>query len=166
MLLFYILCTFIILFALWYVHAMKRFAHLRHAITQTTFSLQKVLLQRLDILIQMYDMTRPYAKQETEQRLHAIHIDADMTANAYAKVHEQLSAISNYFELLSKAVPEIHHTKSFMELQKFHEEVEDKFYFTYRIYSVNVNSYNQLLTTFPHNIVASLHERSQGAVFE
>jgi LemA protein len=151
---------------LWYIATMNRFARLVVKIAEADSGIDVGLTKRFDTLTKMLDVTKAYAKHESETLATLVSLRKGMSMVERSEANRQMDGVESRINLLAEAYPELRSSDNFRELQKAVAEVEDHLQAARRIYNMNVSSFNQLLVSFPASIVGNIHKHTAKEFFE
>ena len=138
---------------LWYISTMNRFARLLVKITEADSGIDVALTKRHDTLTKLLDVTKAYAKHETETMTSLVALRKGMPMAERSEASRQMTALTGRINLMAEAYPDLRSSENFKELQQAVTEVEEHLQAARRIYNMNVSSFNQLLVSWPASIV-------------
>ena len=150
----------------WYISTMNRFARLVVKIAEADSGIDVGLTKRYDTLAKMLDVTRAYAKHESETLAALVTIRKGMGMEERSAANRQMSEVQGKISLMAEAYPELRSSDNFKEFQKAIVEVEEHLQAARRIYNMNVSSFNQLLVSFPASLVGNMHKHTAKEFFE
>lgn len=150
----------------WYISTMNRFARLVVKIAEADSGIDVGLTKRHDTLAKMLDVTRAYARHESETLASLVEMRKGMSMAERLEANRQMDGIEGRLNLLAEAYPELRSSENFKELQQAVVEVEEHLQAARRIYNMNVSSFNQLLVSFPASIVGNIHKHTAREFFE
>ena len=151
---------------LWYISTMNRFARLAVKIAEADSGVDVGLTKRHDTLTKMLDVTKAYARHESETLAKLVGLRKGMNMGERIEANRQMDEVSGKISLMAEAYPELRSSDNFRELQKSVVEVEEHLQAARRIYNMNVSAFNQLLASFPSGIVGRRHNHVAREFFE
>ena len=151
---------------LWYISTMNRFARLVVKIAEADSGIDVGLTKRHDTLTKMLDVTKAYARHESETLARLVTLRKGMNMGERIEVNRQMDEVAGKISLMAEAYPELRSSENFRELQKSVVEVEEHLQAARRIYNMNVSAFNQLLVSFPSSIVGRQHNHTAKEFFE
>lgn len=117
------------------------------------------LAKRYDLLTQMVAVVKGYMKHEKETLLEVIKIRKGMSLEEKVEANKKMDDSSKKINIIVEKYPELKADKNVMVLQKAILDVEEHLQAARRLYNSNVSQYNQMLVTFPTNIIARKKEK-------
>lgn len=113
------------------------------------------LAKRYDVLTKMVNVVKGYAKHEKETLFEVIKLRKGMSLEAKNRVNEKMNRNMEKINIIAESYPELKSNENFKILQQSIVEVEEHLQAARRLYNSNVSSFNQMIVTFPYNIVAN-----------
>jgi LemA protein len=77
-----------------------------------------------------------------------------------------MDELAGRINVLAESYPDLKASENFRELQHAVVEVEEHLQAARRIYNMNVSSFNQLLASWPSNVVGNMNRHAAKAFFE
>ena len=151
---------------LWYISTMNRFAQLAVKVTESDSGIDVALTKRFDTLSKMLDVTKAYAKHESEVLAGLVKLRKGMPMDERIAASQQMDEVTGRINVLAESYPELRSSENFKQLQIAIAEVEDHLQAARRIYNMNVSAFNQLLVTWPSSIVGKQHRHEKKVFFE
>lgn len=153
-----ILCALILSFAVFLIILNNNLVIARNKVQESFSSIDVYLKMRFDLIPNLVECVRAYAKYEQQALTEVIKIRVSMQG---AKSEEERIDVSNdgipvirgVFALAEK-YPNLKADKNFQKLQKTLEEIEESLSATRRFYNTNVTTYNNKVKVFPNNLFA------------
>ena len=132
--------------------------------TDETWSQIDVQLKRRnDLIPNLVETTKGYAKHEKETLENVVHLRNQLT-NIPSDDHAQTLKVSNQISdalksifALSENYPDLKANQNFLKLQEELTNTENKIAYSRQLYNSSAALYDQKLLTFPSNIVAHIH---------
>ena len=128
------------------------------------------LKQRYDLIPQLVETVKGYAKHEKEtlarvielrnQAVSATTIDGKITAE------NQLSSVLSGLKVTLEAYPDLKANKNFLQLQEEMSDIENKLAAVRRYFNSATKEFNNAVQTFPSNIIAGLFNFSKAQMFD
>lgn len=138
----------------------------RNAVKQSRSSIDVYLTQRFDLIPNLIETVKGYAKHEKEvfESITKLRSEYEQTKDL-AKASELNKQIDNIL-LIGENYPELKSSENFLNLQKNLTKMEDQLQAARRLYNTDVTSYNTSLQVFPTNLVASAFNFKEEKLFE
>lgn len=138
----------------------------RNAVKQSRSSIDVYLTQRFDLIPNLIETVKGYAKHEKEvfESITKLRSEYEQTKDL-EKASELNKQIDNIL-LISENYPELKSSENFLNLQKNLAKMEDQLQAARRLYNTDVTSYNTSLQIFPTNLVASAFHFKEEKLFE
>lgn len=152
--------TVVLLIIIWYVSTMNRFARLAVKIDESGSGVDVALTKRYDTLTKMLDVTKAYAKHETETLAQLVSMRKGMSMLERGEANRQMDELASRLSIVAEAYPELRSSENFKELQQAVVEVEEHLQAARRIYNMNVSAFNQLLVSWPSSIVGNMNRHT------
>lgn len=118
-------------------------------------SIDNQLKRRADLIPNLVEVTKGYAKYESET-LEKIVLARANSVSEKAKQSEQISNSLNSLLALSENYPELKADKLFTNLQLELVGTEDKIAYARQFYNDSVQFFNTAIMMFPNNIIANM----------
>lgn len=133
----------------------------RNQIRNIEASTDALLKKRYDLVPNLVETVKGYAKHEKEvfervtQLRSEIMIDTGGLAAA-AGLHNQLAAALGGILALAENYPDLKASDNFLHLQRSLMEIEEQISAARRAFNASVTSYNNVVETFPSNVIAGI----------
>ena len=132
--------------------------------TEETWSQIDVQLKRRnDLIPNLVETTKGYAKHEKETLAQVINLRNQLTelpADAHAQkmeVSNQLTHTLKSIFALAEAYPDLKANQEFTKLMEELTNTENKIAYSRQLFNSSAANFNQRLLTFPSNMVAKIH---------
>ena len=142
----------------------------RNAVKQSRSSIDVYLTQRFDLIPNLVECVKGYAKHEQDTLEQVIALrnssyDSMDDKDKIAKGNEIASQISKIM-LLAESYPELKASENFLNLSKQLVSIENDIEYSRKYYKGTVKNYNIAVLQFPNNIIASMFGFKQEKMFE
>jgi LemA protein len=151
---------------IWYIATMNRFAQLAVKVTESDSGIDVALTKRFDTLTKMLDVTKAYAKHESEVLSGIVKLRKGMPMDERIAANQRMDEVTGRINIIAESYPELRSSENFKQLQLSIQEVEDHLQAARRIYNMNVSTFNQLLVTWPSSIVGKRRGHEKKVFFE
>lgn len=124
------------------------------------------LTKRYDVLMKMIDVVKKYKEYESETLFEIVKLRKDMTLKEKCVVNDAISRNLEKISVIVESYPDLNSNHNFKTLQESIVDVEEHLQAARRVYNSNISRYNQLLVTFPINIIANFKSLKLKEFFE
>lgn len=165
-----IILVIVVLIALYFVSTYNALVNLRNKVKDQWSQIDVVLKNRNDLIPNVVETVKGYAKHEKET-LNAV-IEARNKATSATTNEEEMKAAGEVTQALGRLFaiaenyPDLKANQNFMDLQTNLKEIEEKIRFARQFYNDTVLSYQNKIEMFPSNIVANMFGFKPEAFFE
>lgn len=165
-----IIAVIAVLLIIYFVATYNSLVGLRNKVQDQWSQIDVVLKNRNDLIPNLVETVKGYAKHEKET-LDAV-IDARSKATSANTKEEEIKAAGEVTEALGRLFalaenyPDLKANQNFLDLQNKLNEVEEKIRFARQFYNDSVLTYKNKLEMFPSNIVANMFGFKPEAFFE
>lgn len=165
-----IVIVIIVLLLLYVAGTYNSLVSLRNKVRDQWSQIDVVLKNRNDLIPNVVETVKGYAKHEKET-LNAV-IEARNKATSATTSEEEMKAAGEVTQALGRlfalaeSYPDLKANQNFMDLQANLKEIEEKIRFARQFYNDVVLSYQNKLQMFPSNIVANMFGFKPETFFE
>lgn len=124
------------------------------------------LKQRFDLIPNLVECVKAYAKHEKETLENVAQLRKDYDKDQTLKQGEIVNNELNKIIALAESYPELKASKNYLTLQKNLVRMESQLQAARRIYNSDVTRYNTAIQTIPSNIVASMFGFKEKELFQ
>ena len=135
-------------------------------IDEASSGIDVALTKRYDVLTKMMEVVKKYTKHEKETLFEIVSLRKNMTIDEKRIENEKMTQNFDKINVLTESYPELKSSENYKTLQKSILEVEEHLQAARRLYNSNVSLYNQMLVSFPSNIIASCKGMKRKEFFE
>lgn len=150
----------------WYIRTFNKIKSTQVKIDETLSGIDVALTKRYDMLSKLLDITKAYANHEKFTLIETIRMRSGMSVAECSEVNSKLDEIAKSIRITAEAYPELKSSENFKQLQITVADVEEHLSAARRAYNANVSAFNQMLVTFPSNIVAKNIGAERAEFFE
>ena len=161
-----IIIVILVLLIVYIIVQYNSLVNLSKKIQQSKSTIEVYLKQRFDLIPNLVEVVKEYAKyeQETlqkivEMRQHYIENSSDLEEGG------KLNSECNKVLLLSEKYPELKASEQFLNLQKNLTKMESQLQAARRIYNSDVTVYNTKIAVVPTNILAGIFGYKPASLF-
>ena len=140
----------------------------RNLVKQAESGIDVYLNQRFDLIPNLVETVKAYAKYEKETITRIVEIRSAymQKENRDLKDASYMNSEFNNFIGVAESIPELKASRNFLNLQKTLIKLESQLQAARRIYNGDVTLYNTKITTFPGNIYANFFNFKEEELFE
>lgn len=155
----------------WFIATLNRFVRLGNLIKESWSNVDVVLKRRYDLIPNLVETVRGYAKHEREVLAEVIAArDRAAASNGRAaqQAEDENRLVRSVNTLLARAeaYPELKASANFLQLQQELVNTEDRIAAARRFYNANVREFNTLVDQFPSMLVARMMGKQKTDFFE
>lgn len=143
----------------------NKLVRLRNNVKQSKSGIDVCLKQRFDLVPNLVQTVKGYAKHEEELYENIATLRSSYTGSQDLKTGETLNKQVNKLIAVAENYPELKANEQFLALQRSLEKIENQLQAARRIYNMSVTAYNNKIETVPSNLVASLFGFEQALLF-
>lgn len=154
---------------MWFVFMYNRLVVLRNRIDNAWSQIDVQLRRRYDLIPNLVETVKGYAKHEREVFENVTKARASMaSAQTVAEQGEAQNQITQALKSLfavAEAYPDLKANQNFLMLQEELSGTESKIAYARQFYNDTVMEYNTMIQTFPANIIAGMFSFTQKEYF-
>ena len=157
-----IIVILIIAIILIYNHLVKMNIRCENAWSQ----IDNQLKRRADLIPNLIEVTKGYAKHESETLAKVTEMRSGNTLSEIAKNSEEVSKNLKDLFMVAENYPDLKANQLFLNLQIELTGTEDKIAFARQFYNDSVQQYNTAIQIFPNNVLASILKYKEREYFK
>ena len=138
---------------------------LRNKVNQAKSGIDVYLNQRFDLIPNLVECVKGYAKHEVEVLEKITQLRAEYSRSKDIKEAEKLNNGINQVIAVAEQYPELKASEQFLNLQKSLSKMESQLQAARRIYNNEVTAYNTTINTVPTNIIAKMFNFKEAELF-
>lgn len=138
---------------------------LRNKVNQAKSGIDVYLNQRFDLIPNLVECVKGYAKHEAEVLEKITQLRAEYSRSKNIKEAEKLNNDINQVIAVAEQYPELKASEQFLNLQKSLSKMESQLQAARRIYNNEVTAYNTTINTVPTNIIAKMFNFKEAELF-
>ena len=135
-------------------------------VEQAKSGIDVYLTQRFDLIPNLVECVRTYAKHEEKTLEQAIQMRTSYMNSKNLEEGARLNSACNHIIAFAENYPELKASEQFLNLQKSLSKMESQLQAARRIYNNEVTTYNIKISTVPTNIIAKLFKFKEAKLFE
>ena len=161
-----ILVIFILILIVLVILEFNKFVVLKNKIKQSKSSIEVYLNQRFDLIPNLVECVKGYAKHEDIVYTKIAQMRSEFSNAKDLKVGSELNSEMKQIMAIGENNPDLKSSEQFVNLQKNITKMESQLQAARRIYNGDVTLYNTSISTFPSNIFASIFGFKKEDLFE
>lgn len=138
----------------------------KHKVAQARSSIDVYLNQRFDLIPNLVETVKGYAKHEKEIFEETIKLRTSYINSKDLDEASLLNSKCNSILAIAENYPELKANENFLSLQKSLSKMENQLQAARRLYNIEVTDYNTKLDVVPTNIIAKLFNFKPEKLFE
>ena len=142
------------------------FIKLKNKIRQSKSSIDVYLTQRFDLIPNLVECVKAYAKYEENVYTKIAKLRAEYNNSKELKTGEELNKHFNNLLAVGESNPNLKTSEQFLNLQNSLIKMESQLQAARRVYNGDVTLYNTTISTFPNNILAYIFNFKKEELFE
>lgn len=161
-----LLVLFILIVVVLVILEFNKFVVLKNKIKQSKSSIEVYLNQRFDLIPNLVECVKGYAKHEESVYTKIAQLRSEFSNAKDLKIGSELNSEMKQIMAIGENNPELKSSEQFVNLQKNITKMESQLQAARRIYNGDVTLYNTSISTFPSNIFASIFGLKKEDLFE
>lgn len=163
-----IVAVIVLLVMVFVVIEFNKFVVLKNKIKQSKSSIEVYLNQRFDLIPNLVECVKGYAKYEESvySNIAKLRSEYSNEKSKNLKKASELNSKCNLLLAIGENNPNLQASEQFVGLQKSLEKMESQLQAARRVYNGDVTLYNTAISTFPSNIFALIFGFKQEDLFE
>lgn len=145
-----------ILIVIFTAYEYNTFVRLKHKIKQAKSSIDVYLTQRFDLIPNLVECVKGYAKYEENVYAKIAELRLQYNDKKDLKVGQELNTHCNSLLAVGESNPVLKASEQFLNLQKALIKMESQLQAARRVYNGDVTLYNTTIQSFPNNFFAGL----------
>ena len=138
----------------------------KHKVAQARSSIDVYLNQRFDLIPNLVETVKGYAKHEQTIFEETITLRASYNQSKDLNEASLLHSKCNTILAIAENYPELKASENFLNLQKALTKMENQLQAARRLYNTEVTDYNTQLTVVPTNLIAKIFNFKEEALFQ
>ena len=165
-----IIIAIIVLLILIFIGTYNKLVKLRNHRENAFADIDVQLKQRYDLIPQLVETVKGYAKHEKETLARVIELRNQAVAatsiNDKIAAENQLSGVLSGLKVTLEAYPDLKANQNFLQLQEEMSDIENKLASVRRFFNSVTKEFNNAVQTFPSNIIAGMFGFSKAPMFD
>ncbi len=166
----YVIIGVVVLLVLWVIVTYNKLVRSRNKVEEAFSTMDVYLKKRFDLIPNLVETVKGYAKHESDtlEKVVAARNAAGNAGNVGERMQKEAAlsgAIRNIFAL-AESYPELKANTNFLDLQEQLRKVEEDISNARKFYNAIVRNFNDLVMSFPSNILAGMFHFEKQQMFE
>jgi LemA protein len=165
-----IIIIVLVVIVLIFVSVYNRLVKLRNHRENAFADIDVQLKQRYDLIPQLVETVKGYAKHERETLARVIELRnqavAATTIDGKIAAENQLSSVLSGLKVTLEAYPDLKANQNFLQLQEEMSDIENKLASVRRFFNAATREYNNAVQTFPSNLIAGMFGFTKAQMFD
>ena len=153
--LFGIIGIIVVVVLLYGIGTYNQFIRMKNKVDEALSGIDVALAKRYAILTNLVEVVKGYVQHEREVLVSLVKLRNGNMVNRVEVDQNQLLAKEQLFAL-QEAYPELKANEQFLSLQAAIQDVEEHLAASRRMYNSNVSIYNDLVLSFPSNLIGNM----------
>lgn len=151
---------------IWYILIYNKLNRSSIKIDEALSGIDIALAKRYDVLTKMVAVVKSYTKYEQETLFEIVKLRNNMSIKEKIEANQMMDENFQKINMIAENYPELKSIENYKLLQRAIIDVEEHLQAARRLYNANVSLYNQLLVSFPTNLIAATKKRTKKDFFE
>lgn len=160
------LTIIIVVVILFVIAEFNIFVRLKNKIKQSKSSIDIYLTQRFDLIPNLVECVKAYAKYEESVFTKIAELRAEYNSSKSLEKGKELNTEFNKLLAVGENNPNLKASEQFLNLQKSLIKMESQLQAARRVYNGDVTLYNTAISTFPNSLFASIFKFKKEELFE
>lgn len=156
----------ILIIVIIFISKKNSFVRLSNNIRNSKSSIDVYLKQRFDLIPNLVETVKGYAKHEKELLVEVVEARNKYNETESLKDGIKTNNDINKIVALGEAYPDLKANENFLDLQRQLAKMESQLQAARRVYNSEVNTYNNAVMTFPNSLFAKLYGYEEESYFE
>lgn len=156
----------VLVIVIWYISTSNALNRAVVKIDEADSGIDVALTKRYDVLTKMLETVKGYAKHEKETIVESINLRKGMTLPEKTEINNKMTDAFTKLNVVAENYPDLKASENFKALQLSIADVEEHLQAARRLYNANVSTFNQMIVTFPTNIIANSKGLTKKDFFE
>lgn len=162
----YVIAIILLVLLFFIIMEFNTFVSLNKKIKQAKSSIDIYLTQRFDLIPNLVECVKAYAKYEESVFTKIAELRAEYNNSKNLKKGEELNSEFNKLLAVGENNPNLKASEQFLNLQKSLIKMESQLQAARRVYNGDVTLYNTTIAKFPNNIFAAIFNFKEEELFE
>ena len=161
-----ILFIIIVVLGIYVISIYNKFVQVKNKVEEALSGIDVALARRYATLTNTVEVVKGYVKHEKEVLLKAVELRQNPTMKDRVMVDENQSQAITQLFALQESYPELKANEQFLALQDTIRDLEEHLAASRRMYNSNVSIYNNLVLSFPSNLIGNMMNAQKQEYFQ
>lgn len=148
------------------ISSYNKFIRIHHKVEEALSGIDIALAKRYATLNNIVEVVKGYTKHEKEVLIQLIHLRENPTIKERINVDENHRLATTQLFVLQENYPELKANKQFLSFMHTIEDLEEHLAASRRMYNSNVSIYNDLVFSFPSNLIGIIIHAKKKEYFQ
>ena len=144
----------------------NKFIQVKNKVEEALSGIDVALARRYATLTNTVEVVKGYVKREKEVLLKVVELRQNPTMKDRVMVDENQSEAITQIFALQESYPELKANQQFLALQDTIRDLEEHLAASRRMYNSNVSIYNNLVLSFPSNLIGNMMNAQKQEYFQ
>lgn len=161
-----ILLIIVLILIIYIISIYNKFVQVKNKVEEALSGIDIALARRYATLTNTVEVVKGYVKHEKEVLLKAVELRQNPTMKDRVMVDENQSQAITQLFALQESYPELKANEQFLALQDTIRDLEEHLAASRRMYNSNVSIYNNLVLSFPSNLIGNMMNAQKQEYFQ
>lgn len=162
----YVIFGIIVILIIYVISIYNKFIQVKNKVEEALSGIDVALARRYATLTNTVEVVKGYVKHEKEVLLKAVELRQNPTMKDRVMVDENQSEAITQIFALQESYPELKANQQFLALQDTIRDLEEHLAASRRMYNSNVSIYNNLVLSFPSNLIGNMMNAQKQEYFQ
>ena len=162
----YVIFGIIVILIIYVISIYNKFIQVKNKVEEALSGIDVALARRYATLTNTVEVVKGYVKHEKEVLLKAVELRQNPTMKDRVMVDENQSEAITQIFALQESYPELKANQQFLALQDTIRDLEEHLAASRRMYNSNVSIYNNLVLSFPSNLIGNIMNAQKQEYFQ
>ena len=162
----YVIFGIIVILIIYVISIHNKFIQVKNKVEEALSGIDVALARRYATLTNTVEVVKGYVKHEKEVLLKAVELRQNPTMKDRVMVDENQSEAITQIFALQESYPELKANQQFLALQDTIRDLEEHLAASRRMYNSNVSIYNNLVLSFPSNLIGNMMNAQKQEYFQ
>ena len=162
----YVIFGIIVILIIYVISIYNKFIQVKNKVEEALSGIDVALARRYATLTNTVEVVKGYVKHEKEVLLKVVELRQNPTMKDRVMIDENQSEAITQIFALQESYPELKANQQFLALQDTIRDLEEHLAASRRMYNSNVSIYNNLVLSFPSNLIGNMMNAQKQEYFQ